>query len=157
MADDFTQLNVGTGGDAMDEEAVTYGSSPTTRKRARIEVTGAGQAEIAEVKNAGLPGDAYGIVTRPIQQCSTRTVTRVAASTTVVTLAAANTTRTGLIVYNESTSVLYLKFGATATTTDYTVQIPPSGYWWMDMPIDPVIITGIWTNTVGAAQVTEQA
>jgi hypothetical protein len=157
VADDYTLLNPGTGGDVMDEESVTYGSPPTTRKRARIELTGAAQAEVAQVKNAGQPGTAYGVITRPIQQCSTRTVTRVAASVTVVTLSAANASRTGLIVYNESPSPLFLKFGVSAATTDYTVQIPPSGYWVMDMPIDPGIITGIWTNAVGAAQVTEQA
>lgn len=39
MANDtHTILNPGTGGDAMDETSVTYGSAPTTRKRPRVVV-----------------------------------------------------------------------------------------------------------------------
>jgi hypothetical protein len=47
---------------------------------------------------------------------NTATVSSVAASTTVVTLQAANTDRIHLSVFNDSTSPLYLKWGAGAST-----------------------------------------
>ncbi len=36
MSDDFTRLNIGSGGDAMDESACSYGSAPLLRKRPRV-------------------------------------------------------------------------------------------------------------------------
>lgn len=66
MADDFTRLNVGTGGDAMDEEGVLFPSDPTTRKRARVQVTGATAQEVGRVLNADPGGAEYGLVTRNI-------------------------------------------------------------------------------------------
>lgn len=55
------------------------------------------------------------------------TVTRVATSTTTAALAAANTARTACIIVNESAALLYVKFGATATSTDYTYVVPANG------------------------------
>lgn len=52
----------------------------------------------------------------------TATVTRVATSTTVATALAANANRTGFIINTES-GTTYVKFGSTATTTDYTVEL----------------------------------
>lgn len=66
MADDFTVLNLGTGGDALDEEGITYGSAPTTRKRARVRLSGSGVAELQEVRNAQPATNAYGGVTRDV-------------------------------------------------------------------------------------------
>lgn len=50
----------------MDEESVTFGTAPTTRKRARVEVAGAAAAEISRVMNSAPAGTEYGLVTRPI-------------------------------------------------------------------------------------------
>lgn len=66
MADDFTILNSGVGGDAMDEEGVAYGSSPTTRKRARVQITGATPEEIARVVNEDPDGSEYGVIVRNV-------------------------------------------------------------------------------------------
>ena len=66
MADDYTILNPGVGGDVMDESLVVYPSSPTNRKRPRVVITGEGIDDIvpAQVTNPG--GDEFGLVTRPI-------------------------------------------------------------------------------------------
>jgi len=87
---------------------------------------------------------------------STATVTSVASSITVVTIAALNTARRAIAIYNNSTADLYLKYGATASTSSFSVRIPPSGYW--EMPTRPTytgVLTGIWSAANGAALVTE--
>lgn len=68
MADDFTQLNPGLGGDIMDETVVVYPSEPTQRKRARVVISGDDDAgELAAVMNSQPDTDDYGLVVRPIQ------------------------------------------------------------------------------------------
>ena len=88
---------------------------------------------------------------------TTATVTRVAASITVVTLKSANTDRQGLIIYNDSaTSTLYVKFGASASSTDFTLALAPAILFESPAGIAYTgIVTGIWSLAVGAAQVTE--
>lgn len=84
------------------------------------------------------------------------TVTRVASSATVVTLAAANSARAQLIINNASTAILYVKFGSGASSTLFTVQVPPSGYY--ELPVGAIysgIVTGVWASVNGAAMVTE--
>lgn len=57
-------------------------------------------------------------------------------------------------VYNDSTAVLYLKFGATATTTSYTVQIAAGGYYEFPQPVYGGNVDGIWASANGSARVT---
>ncbi len=66
MANDYTTLNPGTGGDAMDEESVVYGDAPITRKRARVVIGGTTAAAIADVKNTTPGSTDYGAITRSI-------------------------------------------------------------------------------------------
>ncbi len=83
-------------------------------------------------------------------------VTRVSASATVVDLKASNTARRGLYVFNELLSaVLYIKLGSAATLTDYTLSVPPGGYYELPLPVYTGVVTGIWASAAGAAQVTE--
>lgn len=80
--------------------------------------------------------------------------TSVASSATSVTLLAANAARKGATVYNESTSVLYVKFGTAASATSYTVQVVAAGYY--EVPFGYTgIISGIWATANGSARVTE--
>lgn len=83
-------------------------------------------------------------------------VTSVAAAAVNTTLLAANTDRRGATVFNDSASaILYLKLGATASTTSYTVQIPPNNYYELPSPVYTGVIDGIWSAAVGNARVTE--
>ncbi len=79
----------------------------------------------------------------------------IAASASSVILLAANANRRAFAVFNDSTATLYLKFGATASTSSYTVQIDASGYY----ESGPVVYSGrldaIWSSATGAARVTE--
>lgn len=104
----------------------------------------AGNNNIGDVDVATLPSS------------STATLTNVASSATNVTLIASNAVRKGLLIFNDSTAVLYVKFGTTASATSYTVQIAAGGYW--EMPADCVYtgrVDGIWASANGNARITE--
>ena len=82
------------------------------------------------------------------------TVSSTPSSATSVNVLGANLERKGVAIYNDSTQVMYLKFGDTASTTSYTVQIPASGYYevpfWYAGKLD-----AIWAAANGNARVTE--
>jgi hypothetical protein len=87
---------------------------------------------------------------------ATATLTNVNGSASSVSLLASNTARKNATFFNDSTAVLYLKFGATASTTSYTVQIPSNGYY--ELPNGKVYngaIDGIWAAANGAVRITE--
>lgn len=91
-------------------------------------------------------------------EAATSAVTNVAASATSVTLKALNISRRALYIFNAGTSTLFVKLGATATTTtSFTYAIPPNGFW--ELPDDPIytgVVDGIWSATGGnGALVTE--
>ena len=66
MAEDYTVLNSGTGGDIMDEEGIAFGSSPLLRKRPRVVIAGSTASELAKVKDAPPSSNDYGLVTRVV-------------------------------------------------------------------------------------------
>lgn len=88
---------------------------------------------------------------------STSSVTSVAASATNVTLLAANAARRRIVVVNDSTSAtMYMKLGATASTTSYTYKLNPGDVY--ESPVQPVFtgqIDAIWSAAVGSARITE--
>lgn len=102
------------------------------------------------------------LLTTPTPVASaTPTLTNVAGSGSSVTLLALNTNRLGGVIVNDSTSILYVKYGSTASTTSYTyflsgsVSGVPST---LELPAFPRytgIITGIWASATGNARCTE--
>lgn len=85
------------------------------------------------------------------------TPANVAASTSSVTLAAANASRRGLYVYNDGTANLFLKLGATASTSSFSVKIPAGGLYELPAPYYRGTVDGIWDAANGNARVTEIA
>ena len=80
----------------------------------------------------------------------------VTAAASNTTLAAANGNRKGLIIFNDSNKILYVKYGATATVDDWSYKILAGGYWEMPTPIYTGIIDGIWeADVAGKARVTQ--
>lgn len=72
------------------------------------------------------------------------------------TLLSSNGDRLGAIIFNDSTQTLYVKFGTTATTSDYSVKIYPDEGYALDPPVYTGQIDGIWAaDGSGAARVTE--
>ncbi len=85
---------------------------------------------------------------------SASSVTQVNASATSVTLAALNTNRLGLTIFNKSSSNCYVKLGATASTSSFTVIIFPQGAY--EVPEKWVgRVDAIWDSATGFAMVTE--
>jgi hypothetical protein len=85
---------------------------------------------------------------------ATPTQASVASSATNVTLLASNANRLGATVYNDSTAILYLKLGATASTSSYTIQLLAGDYY--EAPFGYTgQIDGIWASANGNARITE--
>lgn len=94
-----------------------------------------------------------GIVT---QKAATGTQTSVASSATNVTLLAANSARLGATLFNDSTAVCYVRFAATATSSNYSVQLLSNSYY--EVPFGySGIIDGIWASANGNMRVTEMS
>lgn len=140
MADN-TVLNPGAGGDVIATDDI-----------------GGVKHELVKVEY-GVDGTATQVSeTNPLpvkEYSGSSAVTSVADSASSVTILAANTSRRGATIYNDSTEILYLKLGATATTTDFTVKMVSDAYY--EVPFGYVgIIDGIWAaNAGGSARVTE--
>lgn len=83
------------------------------------------------------------------------TLANVASSDSSVTLFSANSGAVGRAVFNDSTAVLYLKFGTTASTSSYTVQLAASGYFEFPQPLYGGRVDGIWASANGNARTTE--
>jgi len=87
----------------------------------------------------------------------TGTLSNVSDSATNVTVLAANSARLGCVIFNDSSAILYLKFGTTASTTSFTVKLLANDTYEMGGPhLYSGIIDGIWASAPGgAARVTE--
>lgn len=86
---------------------------------------------------------------------STGTESNVASSATDVTILASNTARKGASFFNDSGATLYLlNASGTSTTSLYSVQVGPGGFY--EMPFGYTgVVKGFWTTAVGNARVTE--
>jgi hypothetical protein len=84
-------------------------------------------------------------------------IARVATSTASAVLRAANASRKMLVVVNDSSSVLYVKFGATASATSYDYRLEPFGTVEIttELAIYRGTVDGILDTGTGNAQVTE--
>ena len=82
------------------------------------------------------------------------TLANVASSATNVTIFAAAPSTNARTVWNDSTAVLYLKFGATASATSYTVQLSAGSYYEFPQPVYAGQVDGIWASANGNARVT---
>ena len=85
------------------------------------------------------------------------TLANVSASATSVALFPANGGVEARTVHNDSAATLYLKYGATASTTSYTVKIPADGYFEFPRPVFEGLVHGIWSSATGTARTTEVA
>jgi hypothetical protein len=86
---------------------------------------------------------------------STGTLTVITAAATDTLLLAANSQRKGATIFNNSSAVLYLNYGATSSaTTGYMLAIPSGGYY--EVPFGYTgIFHGIWSAAIGDARVME--
>jgi hypothetical protein len=86
---------------------------------------------------------------------STGTLANKASSATSITLIASNASRLGFTIHNDSTAILYVKFGGTASSTSYSVKLIADAYYESPIGWYTGVIDGIWASATGSARVTE--
>lgn len=89
---------------------------------------------------------------------SSASVVSVPSATAATTLKVANAARVGLTIANDSTSILYVLYGAgTPSATNYTFQIAAKGTVSVDRNISGYtgLVQGAWAAVNGFAMVTE--
>lgn len=89
-----------------------------------------------------------------VQQAATATLANVSGSASSVTLLSSNSARKGGSIYNDSTALLYVKFGSTASTTSFNVLLAASAYFEINAGYTGRI-DGIWASATGTARVNE--
>lgn len=83
------------------------------------------------------------------------TLANVSSSATSVALFASNPAAKTRQVKNDSTAVLYLKYGTTASATSYTVDLVAGAYFEFPSPLYSGAVDGIWASANGSARTTE--
>ena len=91
----------------------------------------------------------------PVNSLNAATHANVASSASSVTLFAANTEARARYVFNDSSSVLYIKFGTTASVTSYAVQVAAGAFFTFPTPLYAGRVDGIWAAANGNARTTE--
>lgn len=91
---------------------------------------------------------------RTMHTAASSAITRVPSSVTNVTLLSTNAFRKGLLLFNDSDAIQYVKLGAVATTTDFTVRLTPRMFYEVQ-PVYTGQVDVISSSAVGAIQVTE--
>ena len=86
----------------------------------------------------------------------TATMTAKSASGSSAVILSANVLRKSVTFYNGGSTICYLAFGATATTSVFTVQIAASASYSLATPIYRGVISAIWAGSPsGSLQITE--
>lgn len=145
MADNTVQG--GTDTIATDELATLNGGAVSGFKAQRVKV-GFGVDSVLQDVTAAAPLPV-------VQSGGTATLANVTAAVATTVLRAANTARRGLLIFNDSTSVLYVNFGSAASSTAFTVKLAGGAYYEMPPTVYTGAINGIWVTANGAARVTE--
>lgn len=115
-----------------------------------------GNAAMIEVNEVMVPlGDDNPLpVSATTEANTTATLSNVSWSDSSVTILASNSSRKWASIYNDSSSVLYIKFWTTASTTSYTAYLVAGAYY--EVPFNYTgIITWIWVSATGTARITE--
>jgi len=138
MADNTT-LNPGTGGDIISTDDL----GAVKVQRVKVQIGADGAAADVNVGNA-----------MPIRiVASSSSVNAVSTSGTSATLASASSGRLRIVIVNDSSATLYVKYGTTASSSDWTVKLAP------DSTLDEDAYTGridaVLSTGTGTARVTE--
>lgn len=96
-----------------------------------------------------------GTVTAVDSQPSSATLTSVLGTTSSTQLLSSNVNRKMVTFYNDSIADLYLKWGATASTSSFTIKMAANSYYELPRPVYTGRIDGIWSAASGAVRITE--
>lgn len=120
-----------------------------------VTVNNASGASAVNIQDGGNSITVDGTVSTNQITSGTSTLSNISASASSVTVLAANANRKMAMFFNDSTSTLSLKFGATASATSFTVQLIANAYYELPTPVYTGILDGIWTVATGTVRVTE--
>ena len=147
----YQKISVNNGSGGL-EVHIVGGSTTATVSATDLDIRNlsSGQDSVTAVQGNG--GSSAWLVKE--ERAAAATVTSVPDAATSAQLLAANTARKGFRIYNDSTVVLYVKYGATATTADYSVKLDAGGF--LSENDYTGRVDGIWaSDAAGAAKVTE--
>lgn len=152
----------GTGGTASaDGAAFTAGTTAGTPGMAVYEAAPTSVAD-GKVGLLGMTADrklkVSGSFSSTPTAAPTGTLSNVADNVSNVTVLAANAARFAFLLYNDSSSVVYVKLGATASATSFTKKMLPQEVWGtLDVGVNYTgKIDAIWATAPGGAmRVTE--
>lgn len=119
--------------------------SSTTRNLVKVDSSGNQYVLGTGVSSSVLTSERTGL---------TGTLTNTSVATSSTTLAASSTSRRGVVVHNDSSQVLFLKYGTSASSTSYTFLVQPGEHWWMPMPLYTGAVTGIAGAATGTWRIT---
>lgn len=87
-------------------------------------------------------------------RCYSSVVTSVNSSTSSVELLGSQVERCMATLFNDSTADLYVKYGAGASQSDFSVKIKPQAYYELPLPCYTGQISGAWSAANGSVKVT---
>lgn len=96
-----------------------------------------------------------GSVTANQNNKSTASVSSVANSGSSFTVLSSNSSAVGRSIYNDSSTNVYIKFGTTATTSDFTHKMSPGSFWEIPQPLYTGRIDAIASAATGSLRITE--
>lgn len=120
-----------------------------------VTINNAAGASAVNIQDGGNSITVDGLVSTSQITSSTSSVTSVASSASSVQLLASNSSRKMAMFYNDSTKILYLKLGTTASNTSYTLQLVGGAYYELPSPVYTGRIDGIWASVNGNVRITE--
>lgn len=111
--------------------------------------TGAGSQRVTIASD----NTAFNVLNTEVRSASA-TVSSVNSSASSTTCLASNTSRRKASFFNDSTSTAYLKFGSTASSVDYTVQMASNQLYEIPTPVYTGVVDCIWSSANGSMKVT---
>lgn len=151
MADSAVAITAGAG---TNVDTRTEGTNSNHRQVVVLgdPATNAGVAPVDVTAGLKVNLGADNDVTLP--RATTATLTTQADQATNVTLKASNAARLSILIFNDSTAILYVKYGATATADDWNYRLQAGESLREDLYTG--IIDGIWaSDAAGKARITE--
>lgn len=165
LSDGSTGGGFGSGSDTAAQRASLSNANAVARDAvvSTNPVTVGGRASTAVPGAVSADGDSVdvwldrnGATIQATRPCTSGGPANVAGSASSVTLIALNTGRRGFTIWNDSSAILYVKFGATASTTSCHVKMVADAYY--ESPAGFLytgVIDGIWASATGSARIGE--
>jgi hypothetical protein len=148
----FQRMKLDVGGDGVSVPVV--GSVPVSGS---VSISGTPSVSVSGTPSVTVSGTATVSGTVNPSRAGTGTHTSVNDTATSATLLAANASRLGGTIYNDSSALLYVLWGAgTASASNYSVRVYSNGY--VEIPANYTgVVVGVWASDPndGASHATE--